>query len=83
MMNLEPDLQKITDALNIIDKKKTCIFGFTWLIYKILTKNKNEEIKKLFQTLDNPFIIHIGGWKKLTDESVDKITFNNMVFTFL
>ena len=82
MMIWEPDLQKITDALNIIDKKKTCIFGFTWLIYKILTKNKNEEIKKLFQTLDNPFIIHIGGWKKLTDESVDKITFNNMVSRF-
>ena len=80
--DLEPDLQKITDALNIIDKKKTCIFGFTWLIYKILTKNKNEEMKKLFQTLDNPFIIHIGGWKKLTDESVDKITFNNMVSRF-
>ena len=59
-----------------IDKKKTCIFGFTWLIYQILVKNKNMEAKKLFEELENPVIIHIGGWKKLTDESVDKKIFN-------
>ena len=80
--DLELDLQKITDALETVDKKKTCIFGFTWLIYKILTKNKNKEIKKLFQNIDNPFIIHIGGWKKLTDESVDKKIFNNTLSNF-
>jgi hypothetical protein len=51
-------------------------------LLKILTKNKNKEIKKLFQNIDNPLIIHIGGWKKLTDESVDKKIFNNTLSNF-
>ena len=80
--DLELDLKKITDSLPTIDKKKTCIFGFTWLIYQILVKNKNMEAKKLFEELENPVIIHIGGWKKLTDLSVNKEKFNEITSNF-
>ena len=31
----------------------------------------------------NPVVIHIGGWKKLSDKKVDKEEFNQKVSIFL
>ena len=74
------DRNKIIEALTKIDKKKTCVFGFTWLIYRSMKDNK--DIKKLFNSLENPYILHIGGWKKLSDVSIDKNDYNKMVSEF-
>ena len=40
------------------------------------------QAKKLFEELENPVIIHIGGWKKLTDLSVNKEKFNEITSNF-
>lgn len=79
---LQFDFKKISDALKNADNNKTCIFGFTWLIYKIITNDYPEEIKNLFQKLNNAFVVHIGGWKKLSDQSVDKNSFNKTISKF-
>ena len=74
--NLKIDSTILSKLENNKDSK-TCIFGFTWVIHKILTENKNNEIlKNFFSNLSQSSILHIGGWKKLTDLSIDKKQFN-------
>jgi hypothetical protein len=49
------------------------VFGFTYVLY-------NDVLKPLLELAPQPkaclgFVCHIGGWKKLEDESVDRATF--------
>jgi len=71
--SLKLDLKTISRLKNL-ENSTTCIFGFTWLIHKILSENKN--LKKLFSKIKQPTVLHIGGWKKLSDISIDKQQFN-------
>ena len=74
--NLKLD-SKIISELENIQNSKTCIFGFTWLIHKILSENKNNEnLKNFFSKISESTFLHIGGWKKLSDLSIDKQQFN-------
>ena len=60
-----------------------CVMGFTWLLYTTVIENENNDaIKKFFKTIKNPKIIHIGGWKKLSDKKVSKEEFNQRISEF-
>jgi len=75
--NLEINLDSLKKSLSNIDFSNTCIFGFTWLIYQIISKNYDDsDIKEIFKKFDNPTILHIGGWKKLQEKSISKNEFN-------
>lgn len=81
--NLELDSDLLKNTIADIDANNTCIFGFTWLIHQIVTNNENKsEINQLLSKLRNPIILHIGGWKKLKDISIDKKQFNERVSKF-
>ncbi len=74
--NLKLDSKVILELENT-KNSTTCIFGFTWLIHKILSENKNNEnFKKLFSKILQSNVLHIGGWKKLSDLFIDKQQFN-------
>ena len=74
--NLKLD-SKIISELENTQNSKTCIFGFTWLIHKILSENKNNiNLKNFFSKISESTFLHIGGWKKLSDLSIDKQQFN-------
>jgi len=74
--NLKLD-SKVISELENIQNSKTCIFGFSWLIHKILSENKNNKIfKNFFSKTSQSTVLHIGGWKKLSDLSIDKQQFN-------
>ena len=74
--NLKLD-SKIISQLENTNNSTTYIFGFTWLIHKILSENKNNKIfKNLFSKISKSTVLHIGGWKKLSDLSIDKQQFN-------
>ena len=67
----------------IENKKQYCFFGFTWLIYQIIKENKNnEEIKNNFAKLNSSFILHLGGWKKLTDINITREEFYKEISEF-
>ena len=71
--DMKLDLTKIGD----LPTQNCCIMGFTWLLYTIILENeKNNSVKDFFKKINNPVIIHIGGWKKLSDKKVSKEEFN-------
>jgi phenylacetate-coenzyme A ligase PaaK-like adenylate-forming protein len=79
---LKLDSKIISESGNL-QNSKTCIFGFTWLIYKILLENKkNENFKNFFSKIPQSTLLHIGGWKKLSDLDIDKQQFNNKCSEF-
>ncbi len=60
-----------------------CVMGFTWLLYTTVIENENNDaMKEFFKTIKNPKIIHIGGWKKLSDKKVSKDEFNQKISEF-
>jgi len=77
--NLSLDVEKI-QSLN--DKNSYCIFGFTWLLYKIINDNNNDKIKNYLRSLNHPYILHIGGWKKLQDLKISREFFYNQISDF-
>ena len=77
--DMKLDLTKIGD----LPTQNCCIMGFTWLLYTIILENgKNDSVKDFFKKIKNPVIIHIGGWKKLSDKKVSKEEFNQKVSEF-
>ena len=63
--------------------REICIMGFTWLLYTTIIENeKNDTIRQFFKNMKNTKIIHIGGWKKLSDNEVSKEEFNQKISEF-
>ena len=68
---------------NIQSSKQYCFFGFTWLIYKIISENKdNNKIKDMLSKIESPLILHLGGWKKLTDINISREKFYQEISEF-
>lgn len=85
--NLEIDVNRIKKVFDQPkDDEPVCFFGFTWLMYSVLMLHKNhlkiERLLKEFKSKDKK-VLHIGGWKKLSDQAVPKIKFNKKVAQFL
>ena len=62
--------KELLKYLNKYSNKKILIFGLTNIIWESLLKFDNKKIN-----LSNSFLIHGGGWKKLSDKNV-----NNEIF---
>ena len=58
-------------------KKKIFIFGFTSFIYEILIKHFDK--KELMKMLNNSFILHGGGWKKMDDQKISNDKFKKLL----
>ena len=55
------------------------IFGFTFMIWQYLYKYLIKHNIKI--DLSNAVLIHSGGWKKITDQSVSRKDYNKALFT--
>lgn len=68
---------------SIKNEERVCFFGFTWMIYRLLVNLKQQEISELNSLLKNTttngMLLHIGGWKKMTDLNVAKSDFNKLI----
>jgi hypothetical protein len=53
------------------------LFGFTYVLFDLLVRPYHGAGRKL-ELPPGSAILHIGGWKKLAAEKVDKVTFNAM-----
>jgi hypothetical protein len=69
-------INKLIKILKNAEKKSEdlIIFGYTYMLFIHVAK-KLEKIGIKFN-LPNASLLHIGGWKKLYDQSTDKKTFN-------
>lgn len=75
--------QQFVDHLNTIDgDEPLIIFGFTFVLYHTVFKTLKEKGVS-FQLPKGSQVIHIGGWKKLESEKVDKATFNQDIASVL
>lgn len=88
--NLKFDPHLLSQAIELIKPEdKICFLGFTWLIYKTyLSIKENSErfllIRKEIQKLGNDNrLLHLGGWKKLKDMTIEKSKFNSEIGEFL
>ncbi|HCI05308.1 TPA: acyl-protein synthetase [Patescibacteria group bacterium] len=88
---LDDDLNLNLESLRGIEKSletndSLCFFGFTWLLFSIYTKNKdNRLVREVFKNIADreKILLHIGGWKKLSDVAVSKADFNAAMGDFL
>lgn len=75
---LDAEMKVDVDALRaFVDtwgEERVLIFGFTFMAYQHLFETMNE----LGLRFDDAVLVHSGGWKKLTDQAVDRNTFNRL-----
>ncbi len=82
--NLSLDIEKLISTLNKYESEniEVCIFGFTFVLYNNFIKElKNKGLS--FKLPVKSKVVHIGGWKKLESQKVDKETFLNDVSELL
>lgn len=83
---LKSDLSLDLEKLGKIDFNKFphhAIFGFTWILYLLIEKYQNDQnVKNYFSKLNNPTILHSGGWKKLQNIQISKSDFNTKIADF-
>lgn len=74
--DLRLDLEKFETQINDIANsgQEVLIFGFTFVLYHHVIREL-KRMNRRFQLPPTTRIAHIGGWKKLESQSVDKSTF--------
>jgi phenylacetate-coenzyme A ligase PaaK-like adenylate-forming protein len=78
---LHPDKDTLERAVSELNEgDAVCVFGFTFLIYQFIKQaGEDERLRKILGRLNNPLVVHTGGWKKLKDMRVEKSDFNKAV----
>ena len=71
--DMTPNYPRIREFLEQNREKQIFVFGFTFLIWNTLVKELRRTGERL--ALDNAFILHGGGWKKLEAEKVSNAAF--------
>ncbi len=75
---LELDEVALSQALSAIGSRPFIAYGFTYVLYQL-----HQEIlqRGLPQSTAHPdsVLLHSGGWKRLSDQAVDKAAFNHAV----
>lgn len=70
------DIEGIKDYLGSLpDDKPVVVFGFTYILYQNVLRAIEDSGEKI-NLPEGSKIIHIGGWKKLESEKIDKTLFN-------
>lgn len=73
------DIEAIKEYLTTIPSDQpVVVFGFTYILYSNVLKAILEKDEKI-QLPEGSKIIHIGGWKKLEAEKVEKSLFNQQL----
>ena len=75
--NMRIKYNAIKNFCNKHSNKKIFIFGFTFIIYKYFVKKLLD--KKKFLPLNKAILIHGGGWKKLSNQSIANKKFKNLI----
>ena len=78
--NLELDIEAIERFVSKYSEQPVFMYGFTFIIWQKVVEEL-KKIKKPFH-FKNAFLLHGGGWKKITEQAVDKNTFKETLKLF-
>jgi hypothetical protein len=67
----------------IASEENVCFLGFTFLIYQIMERHKNDRDAAEALKGVKSLVLHLGGWKKLQELNISKAAFNQEVSRFL
>jgi len=88
--NLTFDVEHFESALYALPEgSRVSFFGFTWVLYRVWEDLKMHPAlkarvrKALLHLGPGSMLLHLGGWKKLTDINIDKKMFNQRMSEFL
>lgn len=75
------DIEGLQAFLKEFRGQKILLFGFTFMIWQYVYKEVIE--KNIEIDFGDSILIHGGGWKKLKDEAVNSLTFNQLLHRHL
>ena len=75
--NMELDTDKIDSFCKKYSDQTVLMFGYTYLIWEYIIRKLEEECKEI--PFKKAVLFHIGGWKKLKDQAVDTMEYNQRV----
>lgn len=71
------DMEGIKDYIEGLDGQSAVVFGFTYILYSEVIRPLIEKGERFFLP-EGSKVIHIGGWKKLENEKINKSEFNKL-----
>jgi hypothetical protein len=74
---LQLNVQKLREFEEKYKDKEVIVYGFTYIIWSRFIKALQD--KNVCLNLPKMKLLHSGGWKKLTEQKVDKEEFNRVV----
>ena len=75
--DMELNIDRVKKFSERYQNEPSLVFGFTYMIWEYFYKTLLDYSKSI--NLENAIMLHGGGWKKLTDQSVDNNTFKNEI----
>jgi hypothetical protein len=75
--DMELNIDRVKKFSERYHNEPTMVFGFTYMIWEYFYKKLFYHSKSI--NLENAIMLHGGGWKKLTDQSVDNNTFKKEI----
>ena len=75
--DMELNIDRVKKFSERYQNEPTMVFGFTYMIWEYFYKKLFYHSKSI--NLENAIMLHGGGWKKLTDQSVDNNTFKKEI----
>lgn len=71
------DVEGLTAYLAEHENEKILLFGYTYMIWQYVIREMEKQ--GIFIHIKDGVLFHVGGWKKLRDQSVDNETYNKRV----
>lgn len=75
--NMDIDIEAVEAFVNEHQDTPILMFGYTYMIWQYVICALRD--KGICLNIKDGILFHIGGWKKLKDQAVDTLTYNNMV----
>ena len=75
--DMKIDVKKISEFLSKHEREPILMFGYTYMVWQFVVRSVEDARVKF--NLENAMLFHIGGWKKLKDQAVDALTYNERV----
>ena len=75
--NMELEVDRVIEFVDKYRENRLFLFGFTFMIYQHFIKEVQR--RDIHLDLSNAVLIHGGGWKKLTNESITSAAFKKIL----
>lgn len=75
--NMDLDIDRVVEFFNKNQDETILMFGYTFMLWQYVVRVLEDRGIKF--NLKNAILFHIGGWKKLKEQAVDTLEFNERV----